>query len=582
MMREEPLLQFLVDTGVLSRETSHAVTKQAEEKEILISHVLRESGAVTDTVLQRAYAHVLGIPFIALEAHHVAPLVVLREIPEVIARQHQVIALFATPEILEVVTTQPYLSAELLPVRGRSLKLHLTDAASMRRALLSYQKLLREEFGNDIAAASQAVAPLLRREEKDVRAAAERLSTARLVDRLLQHALYQEASMLSLEPTEHELLVKYRINGVLHNAFFLPPHVAESVALRLRLLAGLPLVGPQTQGAFKMTRFEHAPEVADVLVHVSFHKTQFGTRVTVRLTSVRGQQKGFVLEALGFHGKALEDMYTALAAKGLLLVCGGEKSGRSTLLYTLADLLATSSQSVAIVDEQVHTDLPGALQITLQPELGMRYDAGVRAALAHNPTVLCVGDIPDTHTALLVLSAASRGIHVVAGMRTMSALRGIEALLHLSGSPELVAGVVRAVVATRLVRRLCPVHEVYKYSRTELTQLEESVRFPAVLTALKEEGTLPKEAAWKDVSFARAVPCPECGGGYVGYTGIHEVLPVTLVVADAIRRGEPSEKVGFLAQFEGMLTIYEDCAVLAAQGETSAEELLGLTLMDGV
>ena len=257
---EGELKEFIIDSGLVARKDVDMAAEEAKEKEQSVGDLLVSKGALTEDALRRIQAYVLGIPFVNLKEHQI-PGDVLSLIPEPIARTHSIIAYKKDGDSLEVAMLDAEDLASIESERKKTgLKIlpRLTDAESIKHALLSYQKSLKDEFGDIIAAESGKIR-LVKEGDKDLsgddlKKMAEDLPIVRIVDTLLRHAISQDASDIHIEPMEDQVLVRYRIDGILHDAMTLPKAAAAGIVARIKVLSNLKLDEkrlPQ-DGRFKM------------------------------------------------------------------------------------------------------------------------------------------------------------------------------------------------------------------------------------------------------------------------------------------------------------------------------------------
>lgn len=497
--------------------------------------------------LQRAAAHATGVPFVQLTRDDIDP-EALMLIPEPLARTRSMVAYRREGNVLEVALLDLDDLAHLEYLRREwHVVPRLTSAHSLKHALLQYQKLLKEKF------------------------AALAHGGASAVDTLIKHALLSNAHGVHLDLSHTGLLVRYRIGEALHSAMMLPKEAAHLLG-RLKELARLSftLSTPQ-EGHFKVELDDNE----SVSVRVASTPVASGERMTLHLTRSTSGRAGYSLSSLGFHGSTLEEMHKLLGlSSGLILVSGPHRSGKTATLYTMLDMLSRVDASVVTVEREVEYKVPHVSQMQVRPEVGLHTAAVLRAALKHDPDVVMVGEL-DEESAPLAVSAAARGILVLAGIEALTAAQALVRMREWGVAPRSLAASVRGVVSTQRVRRLCKEErEEYRLARAEGEPLEARANFGRVLAALKEEGIVEKDKQWKDLLFARATSCSSCEGGYSGYTGLQEVLPVTAHVKEMLLDGLSAEEIEEDARKEGMQTTWEDGLFKAAQGITSIEEVV--------
>ena len=347
-IEEKQLKDFILDSGLVSRADLTLAEKEGLEKGVSLGKVLVSKGKLSEDDLRRMQAYILGIPFVDLKGEKL-PFEVLSLIPEPIARNHNIVAFKKTDSSLEVamLDTEDLTAIDFIKKKvGLRILPRLTDADSVKSAILQYQKSLKAEFGDLIAkeVSSLELNPLKRSEgdenevittTEDLKKMADDVPVVRIVDTLLKHAILQNASDIHIEPQELELLVRYRIDGLLHDAMLLPKNVGASIAARIKVLAMLKLDEkrlPQ-DGRFKIDM-----NGEKVSFRVSTLPTYYGEKTVMRL--LRENVSGFTLESLGFHGVGLERIHRAVqSTTGMILATGPTGSGKTTTLYTILDIL---------------------------------------------------------------------------------------------------------------------------------------------------------------------------------------------------------------------------------------------------
>jgi type IV pilus assembly protein PilB len=248
-IEESQLKDFIIDSGLVSRADMTAAEKEAKESGMSVGKVLVSKGKLTDDDLRRMQAYILGIPFVDLKGEKL-PMEVLSLIPEPIARNHNVVAFKKSDTALEVamLDTEDLTAIDFIKKKvGLKILPRMTDNESMKSAILQYQKSLKADFGDLIQKDALALKSIPdaggdeKTSEEDLKKLADDVPVVRIVDTLLKHAILQNASDIHIEPLEMELLVRYRIDGLLHDAMILPKNVAPSITARLKVLAALKL-----------------------------------------------------------------------------------------------------------------------------------------------------------------------------------------------------------------------------------------------------------------------------------------------------------------------------------------------------
>jgi type IV pilus assembly protein PilB len=571
------LKRFIIDAGLATRKDIEAAEKEAEKGTASLAKALISAGTLTEDDLRRIESYVLGIPFVSLKGKKV-PFEVLSLVPEPVARNHNIIAYRRDKDALEVAMLD---TADLPAIDFMKKKVgvrilpRLTDLESMKEALRQYQKTLKDEFGDIIMKETSALKVVKdgdegETSEADLKKMAEDLPVVRIVDTLLRHAVNQGASDVHIEPMENDLLIRYRIDGILHDAMTLPKQAAATIAARIKVLSNLKLDQkrlPQ-DGRFKMEM-----EGQKVSLRVSVLPVSNGEKIVMRL--LRENQGNFTLEGIGFHGRTLELTHEATKqTTGIILVTGPTGSGKTTTLYTILDLLNTPEVNISTIEDPIEYQMPRINQTQVKPDIGFTFANGLRSLMRQDPDIIMVGEIRDNETASLAINAALTGHLVLATVHTNSAAATVARLVDMGVEPFLLVSTLRVVIGQRLVRRLCDSKEEYALSADERSRLEQHANLDRVLHALRDEKIVKKEATWNGINLYRAKPSAECEDGYQGRLGIHEVLKVSPAVKELVMAKGTADDIEAQAKKEGMLTMAEDGIFKAALGQTSIEEVL--------
>jgi type IV pilus assembly protein PilB len=575
-IQDSQLKRFIADSGLVSRKDIDAAEKVAQDEGRTLAEALISSGVMSDDDLRRVESYVLGVPFLSLKGQKI-PFEVLSLIPEPVARTHNIIAYKKTGDALEVamLDTVDLPAIDFVKKKvGLKILPRLTDTESMRNALLQYQKTLKDEFGDLIAKESSVLKVIAEGSgdevsEADLKKMAEDLPVVRIVDTLLRHAIIQGASDIHIEPMENELLVRYRIDGILHDAMSLPKHAAPTISARIKVLSNLKLDEkrlPQ-DGRFKMDM-----DGQKVSFRVSVLPIFFGEKIVMRL--LRESRGGFTLEGLGFHGQALERVHGATKqTTGIILVTGPTGSGKTTTLYTVLDILNTPEVNISTIEDPIEYQMARVNQTQVKPEIGFSFANGLRSLMRQDPDVIMVGEIRDQETASLAINAALTGHLVLATVHTNSASATVARLLDMGVETFLLVSTLRVAVGQRLVRRLTEAKDMYTLSANERADIGKHADLDRILDELKREGIVKQSATWNNVPFYR----PKEGAGdegYKGRIGIHEVLHVSPTIKEIVLAQGTADSIEKQAREEGMLTMLEDGIYKAALGQTSIEEVL--------
>ena len=577
LINEDQLSEFIIDSGLISKTDFDNFKKESESKKESVGNVLVQAGKISEDDLRRMQAYVLGIPFVDLKNQKL-DFSVLSLIPEPIARAHNIIAFKKTDNGLEVamMDTDDLSAIDFIKKKtGLKILPRLTSGESIKNALLQYQKSLKADFGDLIQKDSDSIKTYSEdlgsdASEGDLKKMAEDLPVVRIVDTLLKHAILQDASDIHIEAFENEIVVRYRIDGILHDAMILPKSAGTGITARIKVLANLKLDEkrlPQ-DGRFKIDL--NGEKVA---FRVSVLPTYFGEKTVMRL--LREGASGFTLEGLGFFGDGLEQLHEATKlTTGMILTTGPTGSGKTTTLYTVLDILNTPDVNISTIEDPVEYQMKRVNQTQVKPEIGFTFSSGLRSLVRQDPDIIMVGEIRDNETASLAINAALTGHLVLSTLHTNSAAGAIPRLLDMKVESFLLVSTLNIVVGQRLIRRLEKPKEKYFLSKAEIENLGKKIDLDKVLGVLKEQNVVDKKATWAEAPFWKPNITKDCPDGYHGRIGIHEVLKVTPTIREIVMKNGTSDEIEAQARKEGMLTMIEDGIFKAVQGTTTIEEVL--------
>ena len=549
---DEQLYAYLQDVSLISRTSLVAAREYARTHDVSLVEVLVQQGYLSADEVRRVVAQCLGIPFITLNVPDIAPEALIL-LPEPFCRAHSMVAYAYGEEGLEVavleteglLVLEEYASEHIYKIIPR-----MTDAASMTRALIQYQKILKEKHGKTIQYAVR-----------------DGLSEP-LVDGILGHALASSASEAHFEPRDRGVLVRYRVQGQLFDAMTVPTRAYPGLLARFKQVAKLlpDSASPQT-GRFTVQQSSSALD--SVSCQVATLPTRMGERVLLSIAPHNVGRRGMALESLGFHGAQIDDIQRVLARPAGMVVVGSDAPiHRSALLYTLLDVVARPQRTVVAIESATYIPFPGVNQVQLSPQLGQTYASAVRAALTNLPDVLLVDLVQDAQTAELLVHAANRGVLVLVGTTAPNALEVLLAVAGYGISPALLAATLRLVIGSSTVSVPTTAEATRQLSHSEARLLEPIADFGRVLGALRTEDIISMQTLWKDVAFIDAEP------NHIQRIGVHEVVPMTRVLQMQLEQEAGLRYLLEAMRSSGALTLVEEALYQAAQGRTTVSEVL--------
>jgi type IV pilus assembly protein PilB len=576
------LRDFILDANLIEKEKLEEAYKAAGKEGVQLGNYLLEKKLVSDIDLRKLYAYILGIPYVDLKKNIISP-EILQIVPEPIAKKYNIVSFEKNGNNLKVAMLNPEDIQTIDFIKKKTgLKIIpcLASLDSIQEIIKQYEKSLKAEFGDIIEKNSQEIAGSKNEEkEKDLEEIAQGLPIVRIIDTLLKHAILQSASDIHIEPEEKEVRVRYRIDGVLHDAMTLPGEVLPGIVARIKVLSNLKLDEhrlPQ-DGRFKIEN-----ENYKFSLRVSILPVFDGEKIVMRLLDE--SSKGLTLEKMGLGGRSLEAVHREIKKpNGMVLVTGPTGSGKTTTLYTVMDIINTPEVNISTVEDPVEYRMPRVNQTQVNSKIGMTFASALRSLLRQDPDIIMVGEIRDKETLEIAINAAMTGHLVLSTLHTNSAAGSLPRMIDMGAEPFLIASTVNVIIAQRLVRKLCPECRVeYKLTEKEIKTLKNSVEMEEVLNFLKKNEEVGKTIKagdeWTDIKFYRPKGCEQCNNeGYRGRSGIFEVLDIDTDIEKLIVESASTETIERKAREKGMAKMIEDGFMKAVQGITSIEEVLRVT-----
>ncbi len=385
------------------------------------------------------------------------------------------------------------------------------------------------------------------------------LSLINLVDDLIEYAFFARASDIHIDPSDDKMIVRLRIDGVMHDAFQIPKKSQLAIITRIKVLAGMRTDEHQMaqDGRFK-ARIQNSGGAVDV--RVSIAPTYYGENCVMRILAEQSQKLS--LDTLGFSPEDIKKVSRAAEKPyGMILATGPTGSGKTTTLYTILKKLNTKEVSIITIEDPIEYSIKGLDQVQVNEKTGLTFAHGLRFILRQDPDIIMVGEIRDNETANIAVNAAMTGHLLLSTLHANDAATALPRLIDMQVEPFLISSTINIVIGQRLVRQICMSCRVKK----ELTEAE--------IQNLKE--FFPENLLKKGAVFYTHKGCDKCGEtGYMGRIGIHEVLEITDSVRELIMKHANSSEVKAAAIKGGMVTMLEDGFRKAEAGITTLEEVL--------
>ena len=552
----------LLDRGVISREQLEEALAQQRETGERLDRVLVRSGLVSAEQVLQTIGDQFHLDVVDLDAVSVEPKV-LEILPASLVNKQRCVPIRRENETLTVATSDPFeLSVldELRLLTGYSIEFVLADEEGLQRFIRSNYGV-----GSDTldALSAEAGTPIEATGDEDEIEQAQEASVIKLVNDILLEAIRERATDVHIEPYEHRLIVRYRIDGVLQRAN-VPETInrfAAAIISRLKIMANLNIAEKRKPQDGRITLKQRVPNAEGRLtaqefdLRVSVIPMLFGEGVVLRILN-----KSAVLMELGDLGMPqwVQDGWKGLIERpyGILLVTGPTGSGKSTTLYASLNRIVSEEIKAITVEDPVEYHVGGVNQIQVNTQVGLTFAAGLRSILRHDPDVVMIGEIRDKETAETAIQASLTGHLVFSTLHTNDAPGAMTRLLDMGVEPFLVSSSVEGVLAQRLVRRVCP-HCAIKYT-------PDVADLPA--------GFEPGE----DGTLTRGQGCRECRHtGYRGRIGIYELLRSSDRLREDVMKGRGAGEIAKHALKDGVLDrMAEDGFDKARSGATTIEEVM--------
>lgn len=589
------VLDLIKATHKVNDEQIKNLQAQATGKKTL-QDIAVASGLVSEKELTAAYAKRIDVPFVELIPRNLRR-DVLKLVPERIARQYNAIVFDVREDgskLLAIEDPDDVQAINFLQKQlGTNIKVYIATRSNILAALDQYRGNISSELtqvigdsGAETTESEEVVA------EEDV---AEDSPIAQTVNLIIEDAIKQGASDIHVEPRDDSISVRYRIDGQLRETNKLPKKVLLSLVSRIKILSNLKI---DERRAPQDGRFKVAVGSGEYALRVSTLPIVEGEKVVLRI--LNESSKASTLEELGFWGKSLEDLETALTRPhGMVLFTGPTGSGKSTSLFSILSRLNQPSVNISTVEDPVEYKIPGVNQVQVNPQANMTFANGLRALLRQDPNIIMVGEIRDSETANLAVQAALTGHLVFTTLHTNNAATTLPRLLDMGIEPFLIASTVRVVVAQRLVRKLVPDGiETYDLDMNTQARIQSSfgIKSPedfgrihkleeqAMQSHIGENASADAKSGHNTDLSTTETSIKKLwrikGGGnmsFRGRIGIYEVLPMSSDIQKLIIARYSADHIQEQALKEGMISMQTDGLIKALRGQTTLEEVMRVT-----
>ena len=556
--------QLLLKNGAVTSEQLQSAleAQRGGGNRMLLGEVLIQQGICTEEQIMECLARGYGVPFARISSKVADPRVV-DILPREFLQKHRLLPLFKVRDMLTVAVAEPanvFLLEEVARMTGAQVQIVCAAAKDIHNTLETHLPNANVFVIDDIIGDSDVGADLALVEQKfediaDLEAAASGSPVIRMVNYLVFSAVRDGASDIHIEPEENVTRVRFRVDGRMFEKMRLPGKIQPAVVSRIKIMAGLDISErrlPQDGGIHVLM------EGRPVDLRVSTLNGKFGEKVVIRVIDNRSvlvnvEKLGFSYETLKLWRKAI------IAPNGIVLVTGPTGSGKSTTLYSVLRELSSDEVNICTIEDPVEFNLSGINQFQVSEKIGFGFSSALRALLRQDPDIIMVGEVRDNETARIAVQAALTGHLVLSTLHTNDAPGAITRLLNIGVEPYLVAASVVAVLAQRLVRKIC-------------TNCKEPYDPPVNIRKMVER------QAGEVETFYHGAGCAKCrNSGHSGRIGIYELLVPDDAMRDHITASPSITQLRELATAGGMIGLRTDGMAKVKAGITTVEEVLRAT-----
>ncbi len=555
VISDQELIQLLTKMSLLDEKKVKEVQEYMKNASTGFDDALLQLNIISDEQLGITVANYLKIPFVNLSKVSI-PQDVFHIVPEKIARKHKVIAFGRDQNGIKVAMAEPK-NSELITLISQKTQSKvipfLATPHDINNTFYIFKKDLQKSF-DDLVKSKTG--------DKFLKEA----PVAQIVDLMIETAYFDKVSDIHIEPQEEEALVRYRMDGILHDMLSYPKGLHDRIMTRLKVLSRLRTdehLSPQDG----KIRFEIEDGYLDL--RLSIIPIAEGEKAVLRLLSSHNKQ--ITLTDLGMNSKDLDKVSQAYAKSyGMILSTGPTGSGKSTSIYSILKILNTRAKNITTIEDPIEYRIKGVNQIQVNAKTNLTFANGLRSILRQDPNIIFVGEIRDSETAGIAVNAALTGHLVVSTLHTNDAATSLPRLVDMKIEPFLVASTANIIMAQRLIRKIC-----------DMCKTTLDVSYDDLVKNLPEETVKRHFGANKKIRVYTGAGCKICHNtGYLGRVGIFEVLEVSKEIRKLIVEKADSDLISQQARKEGMTTMLDDGLSKVIQGVTTIQEVLRVTKVE--
>lgn len=556
VITDDQLKAILIKTNLIDEKGLVELVEFAKNSKASLNDALVEKDIVSDENLGILIADFLKIPFISLSKITI-PEDVLNITPEKFARKHKVIPFARDQQAIRLAMADPRRTDIIEMIyrkTGQMVIPHLATERDIYNTLSIYRRDMQKVFDSMMVDAAGKPVPV------------SAAPVAKIVDLIINYAYQDKASDIHLEPEEDDSLVRFRLDGILHDVLIMPSALHDQIITRIKVLSRLRTdehLSPQDG------KMRHELVEEDLDIRVSIVPIVNGEKAVLRLLA--SKFRAFSLLDLGMNERDLKKIQSAYGKSyGMILSTGPTGSGKTTSIYAILKILNTRSKNITTIEDPVEYRMQGVNQIQVNPKTNLTFASGLRSILRQDPNIVFVGEIRDNETAGIAVNAALTGHLVLSTLHTNDAATALPRLTDMDVEPFLVASTVNVIIAQRLMRKICEMCKVsVQVPETELTK---NLPVEKIKKHFGEGGS---------VRIYKGTGCKICHQtGFRGRVGAFEVLEVSKDIRQLIAQKEDADVITQQAQKEGMTTMLDDGLDKVARGVTTIEEVLRVTKVE--
>ncbi len=557
----DKLKTILLESQIVDDKELEELLVYAKDNKVNIIQALIENKKIDSKKLKQIVAVYKETPQVKLLDKQINQ-AVLKIIPKEVARNQKVIAFERTEDLIKLATSN-LINKEMFELvaqkTGQKIKIFYAPKSEINKVILSYKINFQKMFERLLNESSDSALPSVGNDPP----------VRKIVDLLIRTALDEGASDIHIEPQDKELIVRFRIDGILHTILTFPKFIHSRIVARIKVMSKLRTdehLSAQ-DGKIKMIFDDQRLDL-----RVSIIPIADGEKVVMRLLSQKS--KSMSLTDLGFSNQDLEKIKTTLTKSYGMIICTGPTgSGKTTSIYSLLKEINSHEKNVTSIEDPVEYRIQGANQVQVNVRTDLTFANGLRSLLRQDPDYIFVGEIRDKETANIAVNAALTGHLVFTTLHTNDAPSTLPRLYDMKVEPFLIASTVDLIIAQRLVRRVCE-----KCKKETTMKIDELVKSLGLNDDSIIQKYMKEQISGDSVTLYQGEGCRVCHNtGYSGRIGIYEVLKVSKEIRALVVENENLDTIREKALEQGMTTMFEDGLKKVATGITSVEEVIRVT-----